>query len=152
MLRFDVSSIQGVVHIKNSYSILLDYIRLQLLCLLWKTEPERILIVGLGVVEIDLEMMDEARQYFYFNENDYVRRVDEDIPVFNQRNDASEKKLDVDGISNDDIPNADDLVIEQPPSLSEPMKMTRSLQLLSTNQYPELHPYFTQLQSKFIDI
>ncbi|CAF4921471.1 unnamed protein product, partial [Rotaria magnacalcarata] len=79
-------------------------------------------------------------------------RVDEDIPVFNQRNDASEKKLDVDGISNDDIPNADDLVIEQPPSLSEPMKMTRSLQLLSTNQYPELHPYFTQLQSKFIDI
>ncbi|CAF2169326.1 unnamed protein product [Rotaria magnacalcarata] len=152
MLRFDVSSIQGVVHIKNSYSILLDYIRLQLLCLLWKTEPERILIVGLGVVEIDLEMMDEARQYFYFNENDYVRRVDEDMPVFNQRNDASEKKLDVDGISNDDIPNADDLVIEQPPSLSEPMKMTRSLQLLSTNQYPELHPYFTQLQSKFIDI
>ncbi|CAF1622164.1 unnamed protein product [Rotaria magnacalcarata] len=91
MLRFDVSSIQGVVHIKNSYSILLDYIRLQLLCLLWKTEPERILIVGLGVgilqkifnyllpntsidiVEIDLEMMDEARQYFYFNENNYVR-------------------------------------------------------------------------------
>ncbi|CAM4749718.1 unnamed protein product [Rotaria magnacalcarata] len=133
MLRFDVSSIQGVVHIKNSYSILLDYIRLQLLCLLWKTEPERILIVGLGVA------------------TDFAR-VDEDIPVFNQRNDASEKKLDVDGISNDDIPNADDLVIEQPPSLSEPMKMTRSLQLLSTNQYPELHPYFTQLQSKFIDI
>ncbi|CAF3325407.1 unnamed protein product [Rotaria socialis] len=69
-------------------------------------------------------------------------RVDEDAPVFNQWNDASEKRLGVDDISNDD-----DLVIEQPSSLSEPMKIIRSLHLLSTNQYPELHPYLSQLQS-----
>ncbi|CAF4130639.1 unnamed protein product, partial [Rotaria magnacalcarata] len=63
--------------------------------------------------------------------------VDEDVPVFNQWNGASEKRLGVDGISNDDIPNDDipnddDLVLEPPPSLSESMKMIRRLHLLST--------------------
>ncbi|CAF3058879.1 unnamed protein product [Rotaria sp. Silwood2] len=44
--------------------------------------------------------------------------ADEDVPVFYQLNDASEKRLAVDGIANDDIPNGNDLDIEQPPSLS----------------------------------
>ncbi|CAF2002117.1 unnamed protein product [Rotaria magnacalcarata] len=79
--------------------------------------------------------------------------VDDDLPVFNQWNDGSEKRLVVDGISNDDTPNDDDLHIEEPPpSLSEAIKLLRRLHLLSTTQHPELHPYLTQLQSKLIDI
>ncbi|CAF2339443.1 unnamed protein product [Rotaria sp. Silwood2] len=103
MLRFDMSSIQGVIHLKKPFIILLDYMRLQLLCLLWKTEPERILIIGLGagilpkmfhylspntlidVVEIDIEIMNLAQKYFDFNQNDRIRVYIEDGRHFIER-------------------------------------------------------------------
>ncbi|CAF2983376.1 unnamed protein product [Rotaria sp. Silwood2] len=53
---------------------------------------------------------------------------------------------------NDDTSNDDDTNIEHPPSLSEAIIMVRRLHLLSTTQYPELHLFVTQLQSKLIDI
>ena len=91
MLRFDTRDVQGVVHLQNPYIVLLDYMRLHLLCLLWHPEPERVLIIGLGagilpqiihflspktnidVVEIDAEVIDFARKYFDFTENKSIR-------------------------------------------------------------------------------
>ncbi|CAF4734532.1 unnamed protein product [Rotaria sp. Silwood1] len=111
MLRFDMSSIQCFIHLKKPFIILLDYMRLQLLCLLWKAEPERILIIGLGVgilpkifhylspntlidvVEIDSEIMDLAQKYFDFNENDRIRVYIEDGRHFIER--QSSNKYDV---------------------------------------------------------
>jgi hypothetical protein len=72
--------------------------------------------------------------------------------VFNECNDASEKLLDIDGISNEDTPHNEDPDIEQPPSISEAIEMVRRLKLLSTAQHAELHPFLTQLQSKLIDV
>ena len=46
----------------------------------------------------------------------------------------------------------DEPLIEQPPSLSDAITMTRRLHLLPTTQYPELHPFLVQLQSKLIDV
>ena len=56
------------------------------------------------------------------------------------------------GISNEDTPHHEEPNIEQPPSLSEAVKMVRRLHLLSTTQHPELHPFLSQLQSKLIDV
>ena len=46
----------------------------------------------------------------------------------------------------------EDPLTEQSPSLSEAVKMVRRLHMLSTTQYPELHLFVTQLQSKLIDV
>jgi len=91
MLRFDRLAVTGVMHLENPYIIIFDYMRLQLLCLLWNPEPERILIIGLGIgilpkifnhlspntlidiVEIDSAIVDLARKYFEFRENNLIR-------------------------------------------------------------------------------
>ena len=103
MLRFDRSNVQGVVHLKNPHIIVLDYMRLQLLYLLWKIEPERILIIGLGAgilpkifhylsaktwidtVEIDSEIIDLAQNYFDLRENSSIRIYKEDGRQFVER-------------------------------------------------------------------
>ena len=103
MLRFDMSGIEGVIHLDNLHLILFDYMRLQLLCLLWDFEPERVLVIGLGagilpnilhylspntridVVEIDAIVGELARKYFYFQENEYIRVYIEDGRHFLER-------------------------------------------------------------------
>ncbi len=103
MLRFDMLDIQGVIHLENPYIVLFDYMRLQLLCLLWNSEPERILIIGLGagilpkvfhylsentwidVVEIDSDVVDFARKYFDLKEHSYIRVFNEDGRYFIER-------------------------------------------------------------------
>jgi spermidine synthase len=40
--------VESIIHLEDPYIVLFDYMRLQLLCLLWKPDPERILIVDLG--------------------------------------------------------------------------------------------------------
>ena len=52
----------------------------------------------------------------------------------------------------DDANNIEDLLSENPPSLSESIEMMRRLRLLSTTQQSELHPFITQLQSKLTDV
>jgi hypothetical protein len=96
MLRVDLYNIEGVIHLENPHVILLDYMRLQLLCLFWNPEPERILIIGFGagilpkafhhlspnalidIVDIDLEIVDLAEKYFYFEEHSFIRIYIED--------------------------------------------------------------------------
>ncbi|UJR33288.1 hypothetical protein I4U23_020739 [Adineta vaga] len=103
MLRFDMYGVESIIHVEKPYVILADYIRLQLLCLLWNLEPERILIVGLGagvlprvfhylspstiidIVDIDAEVIDVARKYFDFIENNMTRVYTEDGRHFIER-------------------------------------------------------------------
>jgi spermidine synthase len=103
MLRFNKLGIEGVIHLENPYIILFDYMRLQLLSLLWNPYPERILIIGLGtgilpkiihylspktlidIVEIDSVVVDLARKYFHFNENNLIRIEIEDGRYFIER-------------------------------------------------------------------
>jgi spermidine synthase len=108
MLRFDTLDIQGVIHLENPYIMLLDYMRLNLLCLLWYPEPERILIIGLGagilprifqylsqniiidVVEIDPVVVDLARKYFDFNGNNLIQLYVEDGRHFIERQQSNQ--------------------------------------------------------------
>ena len=103
MLRFDMSGFEGVIHLDNPHLILFDYMRLQLLCLLWNSEPERILLIGLGagilpkifrylspntiidIVEIDSAVVDLAHRYFGFNESNFIRVYIEDGRHFIER-------------------------------------------------------------------
>jgi spermidine synthase len=95
--------IEGIIDLENPYIILFDYMRLQLLCLLWNPDPERILIIGLGagilpkifhyllpnrlidIVEIDSEVVNLARKYFDFNGNNLIRVHVEDGRRFVER-------------------------------------------------------------------
>ncbi|CAF0898491.1 unnamed protein product [Adineta steineri] len=103
MIRFDMLGFEGVIHLKNSSIVLFDYMHLQLLCLLWNSTPERILIIGLGagilpkifhylsprtlihIVEIDFEVINLARKYFDFKENNMIRIFAEDGRYFIER-------------------------------------------------------------------
>lgn len=103
MLRFDLLGIEGVIHLEKLHLILFDYMRLQLLCLLWNIEPKRVLIIGLGagilpnmlhylspnsvidVVELDGIVDELARKYFYFQTNEYIRVYIEDGRHFLER-------------------------------------------------------------------
>ncbi len=57
-----------------------------------------------------------------------------------------------DRFSNEDVDPDEDKVVEEPPSLSEAVKMMRRLHLLTTTNHPELHSLVLQFQSKLIDI
>ena len=96
MLRFDTLGVEGLIVVENPLVVLFGYMRLQLLCLLWNSKPERVLVLGLGagilprilhylspttlidVVEIDAAVIDVARQYFYFHKNSQTRVSNED--------------------------------------------------------------------------
>ena len=96
MLRFDALGAEGLIVVENPLVVLFGYMRLQLLCLLWNSKPDRVLVLGLGagilprilhylspttlidVVEIDAAVVDVARQYFYFNKNNLTRVYNED--------------------------------------------------------------------------
>lgn len=91
MLRFDMFGFEGVVHIEKPNVILFDYMRLQLLAFLWNSKPDRILFIGLGIgilprtfhllspstlidiVELDSMIVDLARKYFSFEDNQSIR-------------------------------------------------------------------------------
>jgi spermidine synthase len=108
MLRFDMLGIEGIIHLENPYIVLFNYMRLQLLCLLWKSDPEHILIIGHGagilprifqylspntlidVVEIDSEVVDLARKYFDFKENNLIRVFIEDGRHFIERQSSNQ--------------------------------------------------------------
>lgn len=53
--------------------------------------------------------------------------------------------LDVEVPSNEDQVIDDEPPIEQPPSLSDAIKMIRLLRVLSTTQYPEWHSFLIQI-------
>lgn len=99
---------EGVIHLENPDLIIFDYMRLQLLCLLWNAEPEHILIIGLGagilprifhylspntvidVVEIDSQVVDLAQKYFDFHPNKLIRVHAEDGRHFIERQPSSQ--------------------------------------------------------------
>ncbi|CAF4434938.1 unnamed protein product [Rotaria sp. Silwood2] len=83
--------------------------------------------------------------------SDFVT-VDDNVPVFNEWNDDIEKILSFDGVLAEDPPQDEQLDPETVPALSEVLKMMRQLHLLSTAQYPELHPFVIQLESKLINV
>ena len=103
MLRFDMYGVEGIIHIQKPNILLFDYMRLQLLCLLWYSTPERVLILGLGagvfprvlhhlspsstidVVDVDMEVIDLARKYFHYSENQMIRTFVEDGRRFIER-------------------------------------------------------------------
>ncbi|CAF4769574.1 unnamed protein product, partial [Rotaria sp. Silwood2] len=68
--------------------------------------------------------------------SDFVT-VNDNVPVFNEWNDDSEKILPFDGVLAEDPPQDEQLDPEPVPALSEALKMMRQLHLLSTAQYPE---------------
>lgn len=82
----------------------------------------------------------------------FFQNFDEDLPVFNQWDDDSEKVLAIDGNRNEDLQFDEEMILEQPPSLCEALEIVRRLHLLSIKQHPELHQFVTQLQSKLIDV
>ncbi len=65
------------------------------------------------------------------------------MPVFNEWNDASEKLLATDGISNEDTRHDEGPITNQSPPLSEAVKIVCRLYMLSTTQHPELHLFVT---------
>ncbi len=69
--------------------------------------------------------------------------MDDDVPVFNEWNDASEKMLATDGISNEDKRHDEGPTTNQSPPLSEAVKIVRRVYLLSTTQHPELRLFVT---------
>lgn len=91
MLRFDMLGVEGIIHLDEPQLVLFDYMRLQLLCLVWNASPERVLVIGLGagvlpriihylspsthvdVVELDAEVIALARKYFLFEEDNTTR-------------------------------------------------------------------------------
>ncbi|CAF1163253.1 unnamed protein product [Adineta steineri] len=60
--------------------------------------------------------------------------IDDDIPAFNIWSDGAEKMLVADGFSNEDVDPDENKVVEEPPSLSEAVKMLRRLRLLTTTK------------------
>lgn len=55
-------------------------------------------------------------------------------------------------VSNEDTPQNQDIVVEQPSSLHEAIQQLRRFRLLSATHHPELYALLSQLQSKLIDI
>lgn len=103
MLRFDLFGTEGLIHLSKPDLILFDYMRFQLLTLLWNFEPERILVIGLGVgilprilhklspssfievVEIDSIVFDLAKKFFDFPFDESIRVFIEDGRHFLER-------------------------------------------------------------------
>ncbi|CAF1527396.1 unnamed protein product [Adineta ricciae] len=78
-------------------------------------------------------------------------KIDEDIPVFNEVDDITVHSLTIE--MNDIQQDQDDEIIqEEPPSLTEALEMTRKLHLLACTSQPELHEVVANLESKLIDI
>ena len=80
------------------------------------------------------------------------QNFDQDLPVFNQWDDATEKILAIDENSNEDLQIDEDTIYEQPPSLCEALESVRGLHLSLIKQHPELHQLVSQLQSELIDV
>lgn len=74
------------------------------------------------------------------------------MPSFNEWDDSTDRILSINGISNDDVENMEELPSEDPPSLADSVELVRRLRLLSTTQQPKLHPVITQLKSKLTDV
>ncbi|CAF1344730.1 unnamed protein product [Adineta ricciae] len=83
--------------------------------------------------------------------DDFVS-VDDNVPVCNEWNDDYEKILSVEYTSTEDTFQEEQLTADISPLLSESLNMIRRLHLLSTNQYPESHPFILHLQSKLRDV
>ncbi|CAF4543278.1 unnamed protein product, partial [Rotaria sp. Silwood2] len=64
---------------------------------------------------------------------DYVI-IDDQIPSFNEWDDSADRILSINGVTNDDVENMEELPGEDPPSLAESLELVRRLRLLSTTQ------------------
>jgi len=78
-------------------------------------------------------------------------KIDDDIPVFNETNNITANSLttEVDDVQQD---QDDEIIQEEPPSLTEALEMTRKLHLLACTRQPELHKIVANLESTLIDI
>ncbi|CAF2983977.1 unnamed protein product [Rotaria sp. Silwood2] len=114
-------------------------------------ENENIILVDSSLTELGKALQQITIGGDVMSANDFVS-IDDDVPTFNIWDDNVEKILTSDGFSSEDVVPEDDAVVEEPPSLLEAIKMIRGLHLLSTVEYPELHSYIVQLQSKLMDI
>ncbi|CAF2055852.1 unnamed protein product [Rotaria magnacalcarata] len=83
--------------------------------------------------------------------DDYII-IDDQIPTFNEWDDATDRIISIGGFTNDDVENSEELPGEDPPSLSKSLELIHHLRILSTAQQPELHSLITQLRSKLTDI
>ncbi|CAF3330347.1 unnamed protein product [Rotaria sp. Silwood2] len=60
--------------------------------------------------------------------------IDDQIPSFNEWDDSADRILSINGVTNDDAENMEELPGEDPPSLAESLELVRRLRLLSTTQ------------------
>ena len=74
--------------------------------------------------------------------------TDDQIPLFNEWEDSSDRIISINGRSNDAAEDMEELLTKDPPSLTESLELVRRLRLLSTTQQPEFHSLIIQLQSK----
>jgi hypothetical protein len=84
---------------------------------------------------------------------DQFVNIDINVPSFDEWSNNSD---DLSVVNINIVPNADDedndLPNENAPNLLEAMDMLRRLYLLSSIDYPQLHPTVSELESKLIDI
>ncbi|CAF1281361.1 unnamed protein product [Adineta ricciae] len=113
--------------------------------------PENIIVEKESLAELDKVLKHLTIGGHAMSADDFVN-FDQDVPVFNQWEDDSEKVLSIDERSHEDSQFDEDIIYEQQPSLSEALEIVRRLHLLSIKQHPELHQFVTQLQSKLIDV
>jgi hypothetical protein len=78
-------------------------------------------------------------------------KIDDDIPVFDETDNITANSLttEVDDVHQD---QDDEIIQEEPPSLTEALEMTRKLHLLACTRQPELHKIVANLESTLVDI
>lgn len=116
---------QTCIYIDDLNRLVFDYTRMSFAGLLLKPNPQRVLIIGLGggtipltfsdlypnaridVVEIDEAVVNVAKEFFFFEENENMRVVVNDGRVFIKRAGITNQKYDyivLDAFSGDYIP------------------------------------------------
>lgn len=80
---------------------------------------------------------------------EYVE-FDDEVPIFNEWEDDVEiSPIAVNAETDDD--ESDQLILEEPPSLTEALEMIRKLHLFVSIRQPELHQLVSELESKLTD-
>ncbi|CAF4368920.1 unnamed protein product, partial [Rotaria socialis] len=82
--------------------------------------------------------------------------MDLDTPTFNEWNESDNDVIIVDeeyvNKKHNNNDQDDDILTEAPPKLIDAMKMAKTLHLLASTQYPELHSLISQLDSQLTQL
>lgn len=121
-LRFDAQATQSAVSVEDPSALVLRYSRYAYLPFLFQPDPQQILMIGLGggtlprkwhqdypqvridAVEIDPQVIEVAKQFFFFREDGRLRAITQDGRQFVQRTSSRYDLVFVDAYRGSRIP------------------------------------------------